>query len=109
MADNVLATSDASFDKDVIQAELPVLVDFWAAWCQPCKMISPIVEEVAKEYAGRLKVFKVNVDENAETPAKYKVRGIPTLLVFVSGNVVATQVGVMSRSQLVAFLGEHVK
>ena len=108
MAENVLATSDASFENDVIQAGLPVLVDFWAAWCQPCKMISPIVDEVAKEYAGRLKVFKVNVDENAETPAKYKIRGIPTLLVFVDGNVVATHVGVMSKSQLMAFLDEHI-
>ena|SRR3990167_6801131 len=108
MADNVFSTSDAGFEKDVIQAGLPVLVDFWAAWCQPCKMISPIVDEIAKEYAGRLKVFKVNVDENAEIPAKYKIRGIPTLLVFVDGNVVATHVGVTSKSQLMAFLDEHI-
>ncbi len=108
MSENVRATSDADFDKDVLQANVPVLVDFWASWCQPCKMISPIVDEIAQEYGSRLKVYKVNVDENTETPAKFKIRGIPTLLVFVDGNVVATQVGVLSKSQLKAFLDEHI-
>lgn len=108
MGANVNATTDAQFDKDVLQAQGPVLVDFWAAWCQPCKMISPVIDEIAQEYAGRLKVYKVNVDENPETPAKFKVRGIPTLLVFVDGNVVATQVGVLSKAQLKTLLDDHI-
>jgi thioredoxin 1 len=108
MSESVRATSDTNFEKDVLQAKGPVLVDFWASWCQPCKMISPIVDEIAKEYAGRLHVFKVNVDENTETPAKFKIRGIPTLLVFVDGNVAATQVGLLSKAQLKAFLDEHI-
>ncbi len=108
MSENVQATSDANFEKDVVQATGPVLVDFWASWCQPCKMISPLIDEIAQEYAGKLKVYKVNVDENTETPAKFKIRGIPTLLVFVGGNVVATQVGVLSKSQLKALLDEHI-
>lgn len=108
MSESVRATTDADFDADVLQAAGPVLVDFWASWCQPCKIISPIIDEIAKEYAGRLSVFKVNVDENTETPAKFKIRGIPTLLVFVGGNVVATQVGVLSKSQLKALLDEHI-
>ena len=107
MSENVDATSDVDFETDVLKAELPVLVDFWAEWCQPCKMISPIVDEVAKEYAGKVKFVKMNVDDNAETPAKYGVRGIPSLLVFKDGNVVATKVGALSKSQLTAFLDEN--
>lgn len=109
MAEHVHNTSDANFEKDVLQADLPVLVDFWAPWCQPCKMISPIIDELAKEYAGRLKVCKVNVDENNETPAKYGVRGIPSLLIFIKGTVAATRVGALSKPQLMSFLDEHVK
>ena len=108
MSGHVHATSDASFEADVLQADLPVLVDFWAEWCQPCKMISPIVDDIASEYSGRVKVVKMNVDDNAETPAKYGVRGIPSLLIFREGNVVATRVGALSKSQLAVFLDENI-
>ncbi|WP_423063214.1 thioredoxin TrxA [Candidiatus Paracoxiella cheracis] len=108
MSQNVHSSSDANFENDVLKADLPVLVDFWAEWCQPCKMISPIVDEIAKEYSGRIKVVKVNVDDNAETPAKYGVRGIPSLLLFKGGNVVATKVGALSKSQLAAFVDENI-
>ena len=108
MNDHVHATSDATFEVDVLQSDLPVLVDFWAEWCQPCKMISPIVDEIATEYAGRLKVMKMNVDDHAEIPAKYGVRGIPSLLIFKEGSVVATKVGALSKSQLAAFLDETI-
>lgn len=108
MSGHVHATSDASFEADVLQADLPVLVDFWAEWCQPCKMISPIVDDIASEYSGRVKVVKMNVDDNAETPAKYGVRGIPSLLIFREGNVVATKVGALSKSQLAVFLDENI-
>lgn len=108
MSQNVHSSSDANFENDVLKADLPVLVDFWAEWCQPCKMISPIVDEIAKEYSGRIKVVKVNVDDNAETPAKYGVRGIPSLLLFKGGNVVSTKVGALSKSQLAAFVDENI-
>src|SRR3990167_3284659 len=108
MGEHVSSTSDADFESDVLNDEHPVLVDFWAEWCQPCKMISPIVDEIAKEFTGRLKVMKMNVDENVETPSKYGVRGIPSLLLFKDGNVVATKVGAMSKSQLSAFLDENL-
>lgn len=108
MSEHVHATSDTDFESDVLKADLPVLVDFWAEWCQPCKMITPIVEDVAKEYTGKVKVVKMNVDENAETPAKYGVRGIPSLLVFKGGNVVATKVGALTKSQLGAFLDDNI-
>ena len=96
--------SDASCEGDVLQSAQPVLVDYWAAWCGPCKMIAPILEEVATEYAGRLTVAKLNVDENQETAAKYAVRGIPTLMLFKNGQAAATKVGALSKSQLTAFL-----
>lgn len=108
MSEQVHSTTDAAFEKDVLQSDTPVLVDFWAEWCQPCKMIAPILDEVAAEYAGRVKVVKVNVDDNSDTPAKFGVRGIPTLLIFKEGNVLATKVGALSRSQLTAFLDEHL-
>lgn len=108
MSENVHATSDVNFETDVLKADLPVLVDFWAEWCQPCKMISPIVDEIASEYSGRIKVVKVNVDDNAETPTKYGVRGIPSLLIFREGNVVATKVGALSKLQFVRFLDENI-
>lgn len=107
MSELIMATTDASFETDVLQSDIPVLVDFWAEWCGPCKMIAPVLEEVAKEYEGRLRVAKVNVDDNSETPVKYGVRGIPNLILFKDGNVVATKVGALSKSQLTAFLEEN--
>lgn len=104
MSQHTTAVSDATFEAEVLNATVPVLVDFWAEWCGPCKMIGPIVEEVAKEYDGKIKVVKINVDENSQTPAKYNVRGIPTLVLFKEGNVEATRVGALSKSQLVAFV-----
>ena len=101
-------TSDASFNADVIEAGTPVLVDYWAEWCGPCKMIAPILDEVAKEYAGRLKVAKLNIDENQATPPKYGIRGIPTLMLFKNGAVEATKVGALSKSQLTAFIDSHI-
>ncbi|MEI2416088.1 thioredoxin TrxA [Orrella sp. JC864] len=104
MSENIKNVSDASFEADVIQSGQPVLVDYWAAWCGPCKMIAPILEEVAGEYAGRVTVAKLNVDENQETAAKFGIRGIPTLMLFKDGQVAATKVGALSKSQLTAFL-----
>jgi len=103
----VQATGDADFDADVLQSDVPVLVDFWAQWCGPCKMIAPILEEAAKEYDGKVKFVKVNVDENAETPAQYGVRGIPSLILFKGGSVVATKVGALTKSQLKTFLDQE--
>jgi thioredoxin 1 len=108
MSENILAVTDQSFETDVLKANLPVLVDFWAEWCGPCKMIAPILEEVAKDYSGKLKVAKVNVDDNSNTPGQYGIRGIPTLLLFKGGNVVATKVGALSKSQLAAFIDSHI-
>ncbi len=107
MGEFVKTTSDAAFDADVLQAEQPVLVDFWAEWCGPCKMIAPIVDEVSEEYADRVKIFKLNVDESSESPAKYGVRGIPSLLIFKGGEVVDTHVGALTRSQLTAFIDKN--
>ena len=104
MSDQIKHVSDASFDTDVIQSDQPVLVDYWATWCGPCKMIAPILEEVAGEYAGRLTVAKVDVDANPDTAAKYGIRGIPTLMLFKNGQAAATKVGALSKSQLTAFL-----
>ena len=104
MSGDIINVTDASFDDDVLKSDTPVLVDYWAAWCGPCKMIAPILDDVAKEYAGKLKIAKVNIDENPETPRKYGVRGIPTLTVFKNGAVEATKVGALSKSQLIAFL-----
>lgn len=100
--------SDASFEADVLKASTPVLVDYWAEWCGPCKMIAPILDDVAKDYAGKLKVAKLNIDDNQETPAKYGIRGIPTLMLFKGGNVEATKVGALSKSQLTAFIDSNI-
>jgi len=100
--------SDASFDADVLKSDKPVLVDYWAEWCGPCKSIAPILDEVAKEYQGRLKIAKINVDENQQVPAKFGIRGIPTLMLFKNGNVEATRVGALSKSQLTAFLDSNI-
>jgi len=101
-------TSDASFNADVIEADKPVLVDYWAEWCGPCKMIAPILDEVSKDYDGRLKIAKMNVDENREVPAKYGIRGIPTLMLFKGGQLAATKVGALSKAQLTAFIDTHL-
>ena len=104
MSDSVQHVSDASFDADVLQATSPVLVDFTATWCGPCKMLSPILDQVAGEYAGKVRIVKVDVDENAGTAAKYGIRGVPTLMLFKDGQATETRVGAMSKSQLAQFL-----
>ncbi|TVS08423.1 MAG: thioredoxin TrxA [Gammaproteobacteria bacterium] len=108
MSDNITHVSKDTFDDDVLKADKPVLVDYWAEWCGPCKMIAPILDEIAGEYSERVKVCKVNVDENQETAAKYGIRGIPTLMLFKNGDVEATKVGAVSKSQLAAFLDSHI-
>ena len=104
MSELIHHVSDDAFEAEVLQAQQPVLVDYWAEWCGPCKMIAPILDDVAKEYAGKLKVVKVNIDDNQQTPAKFGIRGIPTLMIFKNGNVEATKVGALSKSQLTAFI-----
>jgi thioredoxin 1 len=108
MSEHIKHTSDASFDSDVLNAEVPVLVDYWAEWCGPCKGIAPILEELSKEYTGRLTVAKMNVDENQTTPVKYNIRAIPTLMLFKNGAVVGTKVGQLSKSQLTAFIDSNI-
>ena len=107
-SDLIKHISDASFEGDVIQSDRPVLVDYWAEWCGPCKMIAPILDEVAKDYGPRLQVTKMNVDENREVPAKFGIRGIPTLMLFKGGQLAATKVGAVSKAQLTAFLDGHL-
>jgi thioredoxin 1 len=101
-------TSDASFNADVIEADTLVLVDYWAEWCGPCKMIAPILDEVSKDYEGKVRVTKMNVDENRDVPAKYGIRGIPTLMLFKGGELAATKVGALSKAQLTAFIDSHL-
>ncbi|HYR05481.1 MAG TPA: thioredoxin TrxA [Gallionella sp.] len=108
MSEHIQYVSDATFDAEVLQSPLPVLVDYWAEWCGPCRMIAPILDEIAKEYTGRLSVAKLNVDENQQTPQKFGIRGIPTLMLFKNGNVEATKVGALSKSQLAAFIDSHI-
>jgi thioredoxin 1 len=104
MSDSTISVTDSSFQDDVLNSQAPVIVDYWAEWCGPCKMIAPLLDEVAGEYEGKLTVAKINIDENQETPQKYAVRGIPTLMIFKDGEVVGTKVGAMSKSQLSAFI-----
>ena len=104
MSGDIVYVTDDSFEQDVLQSDIPVLVDYWAEWCGPCKMIAPILEEVVNEYAGKLKITKLNIDENSATPPKYGIRGIPTLMIFKDGDVEATKVGALSKSQLTAFI-----
>lgn len=108
MSEHIHYVTDGNFEAEVLQSQSPVLVDYWAEWCGPCKMIAPILDDIAKEYAGKLKVAKLNIDENQETPAKYGVRGIPTLMLFKGGNVEATKVGALSKSQLTAFIDSNL-
>ena len=108
MSDHITNISDSSFEQDVLQADGPVLVDYWAEWCGPCKMIAPVLDDIATTYEGKLTIAKLNIDENQETPPKYGVRGIPTLMLFKNGNVEATKVGALSKSQLAAFLDSNI-
>lgn len=108
MSANIVHVSDAEFDSKVLKSEVPVLVDFWAEWCGPCKMIAPILDEIADDYVGRLVVAKLNIDDNPATPPKYGIRGIPTLMLFKGGEVEATKVGALSKSQLVSFIDGNI-
>lgn len=108
MSDDTKVISDASFEADVLKSDKPVLVDFWAVWCGPCKMLSPIVDDIASEYADKLTVAKMNVDENPQTPQQFGIRGIPTLLLFKNGKLAAQKVSAMSRAQLKAFIDANI-
>ncbi len=108
MSENVTYVTDSDFDSQVLQSDLPVLVDYWAEWCGPCKMIAPVLEEIAEEYNGKLRICKLNIDENPETPPRYGIRGIPTLMLFKDGEVEATKVGALTKSQLAAFLDSNI-
>jgi thioredoxin 1 len=104
LSNDIVYVTDDSFEQEVLQSDIPVLVDYWAEWCGPCKMIAPILEDIVSDYAGKLKIAKLNIDENSGTPPKYGIRGIPTLMIFKDGDVEATKVGALSKSQLTAFI-----
>ena len=108
MSDRIQNVNDADFDTEVLQSSEPVLVDFWAEWCGPCKMIAPLLDEIANDYAGRLKVVKLNIDDNQQTPASYGIRGIPTLMIFKNGQPAATKVGALSKLQLTTFIDNNL-
>ena len=108
MSEHIMHVTDDSFESEVLKSDVPVLVDYWAEWCGPCKAIAPLLEDIAREYTGKIKVAKVNVDENQQTPQKYGIRGIPTLMLFKGGNIEATKVGALSKSQLSAFLDSNI-
>lgn len=108
MSEQIIYLTDDTFDEEVIRSSDPVLVDYWAEWCGPCKMIAPILDEIASEYNGKIKVAKLNIDDNPQTPPKYGIRGIPTLMLFKDGNVEATKVGALSKSQLTAFIDSNI-
>ena len=108
-SDLIKHISDASFEADVLQSAQPVLVDYWAEWCGPCKMIAPILDEMASTYSGKLQITKMNVDENREIPGQFGIRGIPTLMLFKDGKLAATKVGALSKSQMAAFIDENLK
>ena len=108
MSDKIINVTDSNFEQEVLSSEIPVLLDYWAEWCGPCKMIAPILNDIADEYSGKIKIAKLNIDENPSTPAKFGVRGIPTLMIFKSGAIEATKVGAMSKSQLSAFIDSTI-
>lgn len=108
MSDRIVHVTDDSFESDVLKSNEPVLVDYWADWCGPCKMIAPVLDEIAEEYVGKVKVAKLNIDENPNTPPRYGIRGIPTLMLFKAGEVEATKVGAVSKSQLTAFIDSNL-
>jgi thioredoxin 1 len=108
VSEKIIHITDDSFEQEVLQSNTPVLVDYWAEWCGPCKMIAPALDQIASEYQGRLKVAKLNIDENQSTPPKYGIRGIPTLMLFKNGNVEATKVGALSKTQLAAFIDSNI-
>ncbi|MCU7855899.1 MAG: thioredoxin TrxA [Candidatus Thiodiazotropha sp. (ex Lucinoma borealis)] len=108
MSEQIVNVTDDSFESEVIQSSQPVLIDYWAEWCGPCKMIAPVLDDIASDYNGKLKVVKLNIDENPNTPPRYGIRGIPTLMLFKNGEVEATKVGAVSKSQLVAFIDSNL-
>ena len=108
MSNKIIHVSDETFQQEVIESTIPVLVDYWAEWCGPCKMIAPILDSLVAEYDGKIKIAKLNIDENSQTPTKYGIRGIPTLMIFKDGNVESTKVGALSKSQLIAFIDSTI-
>jgi len=108
MSNEIIHLSDDTFKKEVLESSVPVLVDYWAEWCGPCKMIAPILDSLISEYDGKIKIAKLNIDENPNTPTKYGIRGIPTLMIFKDGNVESTKVGALSKSQLIAFIDSTI-
>ncbi|MCZ6718171.1 MAG: thioredoxin TrxA [Gammaproteobacteria bacterium] len=108
MGERIVHVTDSTFEDEVLKSETPVIVDYWAEWCAPCKMITPILEEISEQYAGKLTVAKMNIDENPKTPPKYGIRGIPTLMIFKEGNLAGTKVGALSKSQLMAFVDSTI-